>query len=135
MGFKGFSGGKTLRTPNQDQKTKKTQTDELQRNYSAPLICTAESGSASGIRENQSPLERICKKENWMLVVEIQRFYHVRNATVQKRHMSHSACNFLFIGSSIQVQDFHLIKILHSEDDFHPSEEDLHLIISLSARF
>jgi hypothetical protein len=135
MGFKEFSGGKTLSTPNQDQKTKKTQTDALQRNYSTPLICTAENGSASSIRENQSPLERICKKENWMWVVEIQRFYHVRNATVQKKPISHEACNFLFIGSSIQVQDFHLIKILHSEDDFHPSEEDFHLIINLSARF
>ncbi len=66
---------------------------------------------------------------------EIPRFYYVRNATVQKKPISHEVCNFLFIGSSIQVQDFHLIKILHCEDDFHPSEEDFHLIINLSARF
>jgi hypothetical protein len=135
IGFKGFSRGKTLRTPNQYQKTKKTQTDALQRNYSKALICTAENGTASNIRENRSPLERICKKENWMWVVEIQRFYHVRNATVQKKPMSHEACNFLFVGSSIQVQDFHLIKILYSEDDSNPSEEDFHLIINPSARF
>jgi hypothetical protein len=74
MGFKGLSGGKTLSTPNQDQKTKKTQTDALQRNYSTPLICTAENGSASSIRENQSPLERVCKEENWMWVVKFRDF-------------------------------------------------------------